>query len=170
MEPLRALLKNGGNSKIKNCKGLTASNIALDNGSIKIGDMQQVSEMQRRFYSDINDDQPPSYDDAPNQTKRGNEKPDEVSAKSSSRENEVSLSEQGLKEEMIKQNSEEKQHTTPSFDDSDNETRGGFRVQKKVVTNFCKIDTIYIKVIALIFVVIVVVIIIIANVAILLLL
>ena len=73
MEPLRALLKNGGNSKIKNCKGLTASNIALDNGSIKIGDMQQVSEMQRRFYSDINDDQPPSYDDAPNQTKRGNE-------------------------------------------------------------------------------------------------
>ena len=46
--------------------------------------------------------------------------------------------------------------------------RGGFRVQKKVVTNFCKIDTIYIKVIALIFVVIVVVIIIIADVAILL--
>ena len=45
--------------------------------------------------------------------------------------------------------------------------QGGFRVQKKVVTNFCKIDTIYIKVIALIFVVIVVVIIIIANVAIL---
>ena len=45
--------------------------------------------------------------------------------------------------------------------------RGGFRVQKRVVTNFCKIDTIYIKVIALIFVVIVVVIIIIANVAIL---
>ena len=45
--------------------------------------------------------------------------------------------------------------------------RGGFRVQKKVVTNFCKLDTIYIKVIALIFVVIVVVIIIIANVAIL---
>ena len=45
--------------------------------------------------------------------------------------------------------------------------RGGFRVQKKVVTNFCKIDTIYIKVIALIFVFIVVVIIIIANVAIL---
>ena len=44
--------------------------------------------------------------------------------------------------------------------------RGGFRVQKKVVTNFCKIDTIYIKVIALIFVV-VVVITIIANVAIL---
>ena len=43
--------------------------------------------------------------------------------------------------------------------------RGGFRVQKKVVTNFCKIDTIYIEVIALIFVVIVVVIIIIANVA-----
>ena len=47
--------------------------------------------------------------------------------------------------------------------------RGGFRVQKKVVTNFCKIDTTYIKVIALIFV-IVVVIIIIANVAILFLL
>ena len=46
-------------------------------------------------------------------------------------------------------------------------SRGGFRVQKKVVTNFSKIDTIYIKVIALIFVVIVVVIIIIANVAIL---
>ena len=45
--------------------------------------------------------------------------------------------------------------------------RGGFRVQKKVVTNFCKIDTIYITVIALIFVVIVVVIIIIAYVAIL---
>ena len=45
--------------------------------------------------------------------------------------------------------------------------RGGFRVQKKVVTNFCKINTIYIKVIVLIFVVIVVVIIIIANVAIL---
>ena len=45
--------------------------------------------------------------------------------------------------------------------------RGGFRVQKRVVTNFCKIDTIYIKVIALIFVVVVVVIIIIANVAIL---
>ena len=45
-------------------------------------------------------------------------------------------------------------------------TRGGFRVQKKVVTNFCKIDTIYIKVIALIFVVIVVIIII-ANAAIL---
>ena len=45
--------------------------------------------------------------------------------------------------------------------------RGGFRMQKKLVTNFCKIDTIYNKVIALIFVVIVVVIIIIANVAIL---
>ena len=45
-------------------------------------------------------------------------------------------------------------------------TRGGFRVQKKVVTNFCKIDTIYIKVIALIFVA-VAVIIIIANAAIL---
>ena len=40
--------------------------------------------------------------------------------------------------------------------------RGGFRVQKKVVTNFCKIDAIYIKVIALIFVATVVVIIIIA--------
>ena len=37
---------------------------------------------------------------------------------------------------------------------------------KKVVTNFCKIDTIYFKVIALIFVVIIIVIIIIANVAI----
>ena len=46
-------------------------------------------------------------------------------------------------------------------------SRGGFRVQKKVVTNFCKIDTIYIKVIALIFVVVAVVIIIVANVAIL---
>ena len=45
--------------------------------------------------------------------------------------------------------------------------RGRFRVQKKVVTNFCKIDAIYIKVIALIFVVVAVVIIIIANVAIL---
>ena len=39
--------------------------------------------------------------------------------------------------------------------------RGGFRVQKEVVTNFCKIDTIYIKVIALIFVVIIII----ANVA-----
>ena len=39
-------------------------------------------------------------------------------------------------------------------------------MQKKVVTNFCKIDTIYIKVIALIFVVIVVVIIIFVNVVI----
>ena len=39
--------------------------------------------------------------------------------------------------------------------------------KKKTVTNFCKIDTIYVKVIALIFAVIVVVIIIIANVAIL---
>ena len=48
-----------------------------------------------------------------------------------------------------------------------NISRGGFSAQKKVVTNFCKIDTIYIKLIALIFVVIVVVIIIIANVAIL---
>ena len=45
--------------------------------------------------------------------------------------------------------------------------RDGFRVQKKVVTNFCKIVTIYIKVIALICVVIVVVVIIIVNVAIL---
>ena len=35
--------------------------------------------------------------------------------------------------------------------------RGRFRVQKKVVTNFCKIDTIYIKVIALIFVVIIII-------------
>ena len=35
--------------------------------------------------------------------------------------------------------------------------RGGFRVQKKVVTNFCKIDTIYINVIALIFVVIIII-------------
>ena len=46
-----------------------------------------------------------------------------------------------------------------------------FRVQNKVVNNFCKIDTIYIIVIALIFVVIIViiivVIIIIVNVAIL---
>ena len=49
-------------------------------------------------------------------------------------------------------------------------SRGGFRVQKKVVTNFCKINTIYIKVIVLIFVVIVVVVIIIANVVILFLL
>ena len=40
-------------------------------------------------------------------------------------------------------------------------------MQKNVVSNFCKIDTIYIKVIALICVVIVVVIVIIANVAIL---
>ena len=47
-----------------------------------------------------------------------------------------------------------------------NISRGGFSAQKKVVTNFCKIDTIYIKLIALIFVVIVVIIII-ANVAIL---
>ena len=39
-------------------------------------------------------------------------------------------------------------------------------MQNKVVTNFCKIDTIYIKVIALIFVVIVVVIIIFVNVVI----
>ena len=35
--------------------------------------------------------------------------------------------------------------------------RGGFRVQKKVVKNFCKIDTIYIKVISLIFVVIIII-------------
>ena len=40
-------------------------------------------------------------------------------------------------------------------------------VQKKVVTNFCEIDTIYIKVIALFCVVIIVVIIIIVNIAIL---
>ena len=40
-------------------------------------------------------------------------------------------------------------------------------MQKNVVTNFCKIDAIYVKVITLIFVVIVVVIIIIDNVAIL---
>ena len=40
-------------------------------------------------------------------------------------------------------------------------------MQEKVVTNFCKIDTIYIKVVALIFVVVAVVIIIIVNVAIL---
>ena len=45
--------------------------------------------------------------------------------------------------------------------------RGRFRVQNYVVTKCCKIDTIYIEVIALIFVVIVVVIIIIVNVAIL---
>ena len=48
--------------------------------------------------------------------------------------------------------------------------RGGFRVQNKVVINFCKIDSSYITVIALIFVIIVmiiVVIIIIVNVAIL---
>ena len=48
--------------------------------------------------------------------------------------------------------------------------RGGFRVQNKVVTNFCKIGFSYITVIALIFVIIVmiiVVIIIIVNVAIL---
>ena len=44
--------------------------------------------------------------------------------------------------------------------------RGGFRVQKKLVTNFCEVDTISIKVVALIFVVAIVVIIIIANVAI----
>ena len=39
-------------------------------------------------------------------------------------------------------------------------------MQNKVVTNFCKIDTVYIKVIALIFVVVVVVIIIFVNVVI----
>ena len=44
--------------------------------------------------------------------------------------------------------------------------RGGFRVQKKLVTNFCEVDTISIKVVALIFVVAIVVIIIIVNVAI----
>ena len=47
----------------------------------------------------------------------------------------------------------------------------GFRVQNKVVTNFHKIDTIYIKIIALVFVVIImiiviVIIIIIVNIAI----
>ena len=47
----------------------------------------------------------------------------------------------------------------------------GFRVQNKVVTNFNKIDTIYIKIIALVFVVIImiiviVIIIIIVNIAI----
>ena len=49
-------------------------------------------------------------------------------------------------------------------------TRGGFRVKKDVATNICKIDAIYIKVIALIFVVIVIVTISITNVAILFLL
>ena len=50
-----------------------------------------------------------------------------------------------------------------------NRIRGEFRLQKKLVTNFCKIDTIYIKVIALIFVVVVVVVVIItvANIGIL---
>ena len=47
--------------------------------------------------------------------------------------------------------------------------QGGFRAQNEVVTNFCKINTIYITIIALIFVVIimiiVVVLIIIVNVA-----
>ena len=51
-----------------------------------------------------------------------------------------------------------------------NPDRGGCRVENKVVTNFCKIDTICITIIALVFVVIimiiVVVIIIIVNVAI----
>ena len=36
--------------------------------------------------------------------------------------------------------------------------RGGFRVQNKVVANFCKIVTIYITIIALIFVVIIMII------------
>ena len=40
-------------------------------------------------------------------------------------------------------------------------------MQKKVLTNFCKMDTVYIKVIALVFVVATVVVMIIANVAIL---
>ena len=48
--------------------------------------------------------------------------------------------------------------------------RGGFRVQKKMVTNICKVDNIYITIIALIFVIIVMIIvvvfIIIVNVAI----
>ena len=51
--------------------------------------------------------------------------------------------------------------------------RGGFTVQKEVVTNFCKIDTIYVTIIALIFVfyimiiaVAIIIIIIIINVAI----
>ena len=39
--------------------------------------------------------------------------------------------------------------------------RGGFRVQNKAVTNFCKIDIIYITIIALIFVVIIMIIVII---------
>ena len=67
--------------------------------------MLQVSEMQRRFYSDKNDNQPSSYDDATNQTKSGSEKPGDVSTKSSSRENEVSFSEQGLNGEIVKRNS-----------------------------------------------------------------
>ena len=50
-------------------------------------------------------------------------------------------------------------------------SRGGFRVQRKVMTNFCKIDIIYITIITIIFVIIIVmiiivVIIIIVNVAI----
>ena len=49
----------------------------------------------------------------------------------------------------------------------DIQLRSRFSAQKKVVTNFGKTDTIYIKVIALIFVIAAVVIIIIANVAIL---
>ena len=40
-------------------------------------------------------------------------------------------------------------------------TRGGFRVQNKVVTNFCKIDAIYIPIIALIFVIIVIIVVVI---------
>ena len=43
---------------------------------------------------------------------------------------------------------------------------GGFRVQNKVVTNLCKIDTIYITIIEYFIIIIVVVIIIIVNVAI----
>ena len=53
-----------------------------------------------------------------------------------------------------------------NFQSDSKKHRGGFRVQKKMVTNFCKINTIYIKVIALIFVIIVIIIII-ANAAIL---
>ena len=50
-------------------------------------------------------------------------------------------------------------------------SRGGFRVQRKVMINFCKIDIIYITIITIIFVIIIVmiiivVIIIIVNVAI----
>ena len=42
------------------------------------------------------------------------------------------------------------------FSNDKSETMGGFRAQKKVVTNFCKIDIIYIIVITIIFAVIVV--------------